>query len=116
MPSRLATTTRPHFTAAIVALDVRALAGLTVVQLADYAAMRAFARIDPSRLRNSPAPTILTLLDTPIGSAAPITLTAWDLAYLKSLYGSNADRLAGQQRQEMKRKMANELSGSPNRQ
>jgi hypothetical protein len=114
VPSRISTNTHPAFDAAIVVLDGRALGGLTVVQLADYAAMRAFAKTDPSRVATAGAPSILTLLDTPIGSAAPITLTEWDLAYLKALYGSTENRLAGQQRGEMAHKMADDLKGSPN--
>jgi len=114
VPSRISTNDHPRFEAAIVVLDGRALAGLTVVQLADYAAMRAFAKTDPSRLGKPAAPTILTLLDTPIGGAVPITLTEWDLAYLKALYGSTTNRLAGQQSGEMAQKMAKDLKGSPN--
>ena len=89
------------------------LSGLTVIQLADYAAMRAFAQVDPSRLEKSAAPTILTILDAPMGSAVPITLTEWDLAYLKALYSSTENRLAGQQRHEMGNKIARELSKQP---
>jgi hypothetical protein len=114
VPSRISTNDHPSFEAAIVVLDARALAGLTVVQLADYAAMRAFAKTDPSRLANPVAPTILTLLDTPMGGAVPITLTEWDLAYLKALYGSTTNRLAGQQSGEMQRKMAQDLKDAPN--
>jgi hypothetical protein len=76
--------------------------------------MRAFAKTDPSRLEKPAAPTILTLLDTPNGGAVPITLTEWDLAYLKALYGSTTNRLAGQQSGEMAQKMAKDLKGSPN--
>lgn len=115
VPSRISTNDHPSFEAAIVVLDARSLAGLTVVQLADYAAMRAFAKTDPSRLAKPVAPTILTLLDTPMGGAVPITLTEWDLAYLKALYGSTTNRLAGQQSGEMQRKMAQDLKDAPNK-
>lgn len=114
IPSRISTNDHPSFEAAIVVLDGRSLGGLTVVQLADYAAMRAFAKTDPSRLTNPAAPTILTLLDTPMGGAVPITLTEWDLAYLKALYGSTTNRLAGQQTGEMQKKMAQDLKETPN--
>jgi hypothetical protein len=109
-PSRISTTSRPHFAAAVVVVDSRALEGLTVVQLADYAAMRAFARTDPERLRDSSAPSILSIIDAPMGSAVPITLTQWDLAYLKALYSATENRRAGQQRGEMSRQMARELA------
>jgi hypothetical protein len=111
VPSRISTTSRPHFVAAIVVVDSDALSGLTVVQLADYAAMRAFAHSDPTRLGNTPAPSILTILDAPPGTAIPITMTQWDFAYLKALYASTENRLAGQQRHEMARQMANDLKG-----
>jgi hypothetical protein len=110
VPSRISTTTRPNFTAAIVVVDNDALAGLTVAQLADYAAMRAYAQIDPARVAKSATPTILSVIDAPIGSSVPITLTEWDLAYLKALYGSSGNRLASQQAHEMKRQMAQELA------
>lgn len=114
-PSHISTDSRPHFIAAIVVLDSRALAGLTVLQLADYAAMRAFAHTDPSRLAKSSAPTILTILDAPLGSSIPITLTDWDFAYLKALYASTENRLAGQQRHEMARKMVKDLNSPPDK-
>jgi hypothetical protein len=113
VPSRISTNTHPAFDTAMVVLDSRSLDGLTVVQLADYAAMRAFAKTDPSRLATPAAPTILTLLDTPVGRPVPITLTEWDLAYLKALYGSTENRLAGQQSGEMAHKMANDLKDAP---
>lgn len=112
-PSRISTTTRPHFAAAIVVIDSKALDGLTVVQLADYAAMRAFARTDPSRAAASAAPTILNIIDSPMDSEVPITLTQWDLAYLKALYASPDHRLAGQQQRDMQSRMATDLSKEP---
>jgi len=113
VPSRISTTTRPHFTSAVVAVDIDSLDGLTVTQLADYAAMRAFARTDPTRLEKSAAPTILTILDAPMGSEVPITLTEWDFAYLKALYSSTENRFAGQQRHEMGRKRHKDLAAPP---
>jgi hypothetical protein len=109
-PSRISTTSRPHFAGAVVVVGNSALEGLTVVQLADYAAMRAFARTDPARLRESSPPSILSAIEAPMGSEVPITLTQWDLAYLKALYSATENRLAGQQRGEMSREMVKELS------
>jgi len=113
MPSRISTTTRPHFLSAVVVVDLDSLSGLTVTQLADYAAMRTFATVDPSRLDASEAPTILNILEAPMDSAVPITLTAWDLAYLKALYSSEANRFAGQQRHEISKQMAKDLATKP---
>lgn len=86
-----------------------ALAGLTLVQLANYAAMRAFARTDPARLAQSAAPTILHVLDAPIGSAVPVTLTQWDLSFLRALYASSANNYATRQRSEMRRLVRDDL-------
>lgn len=101
-PSRIATTTRPHFVASVLVIELRALQGLTATQVADYAAMRTFARVDPAQLKTSSAPTILTVLDAPMDSAVPVTLTQWDLAFLGGLYRSNADRSAIQQRGQIR--------------
>lgn len=107
--SRVSMASRPHFVASIVVVELDALKGLTATQLGDYAAMRAFARTEPSRLNGQWS--ILNVIDAPMDSAVPITLTEWDLAFLKSLYGSSADRLAKQQRGEMKRLMEKDLQG-----
>ena len=74
---------RPHFIAAVVVVELDALGGLTVTQLADYAAMRAFARTDPRRLKGTGAPTILSAIEAPMNSPVPLTLTEWDLAFLQ---------------------------------
>lgn len=100
-PSRLAPPTRPHFVASVLVVELQALAGLTTTQVADYAAMRTFARADPAHLGNMSAPTILTVIDAPMDSAVPVTLTAWDLGFLNALYQSSADRFANQQRGEI---------------
>ena len=112
-PSRLSTASRPHFIASVVVVDLDSLGGLTLTQLADYAAMRAFARTDPRRVANSTAPTILSAVETPIGSPMPVTLTEWDLAFLRSLYASSANRSASQQRAEMKQIVRRTLQAEP---
>lgn len=111
--SRLSTASRPHFLASIVVVDLDSLGGLTVTQLADYAAMRAFARTDPRRVAKSSAPTILSAIEAPMDSAVPLTLTEWDLALLKSLYASNANRSASRQRSEMKQIVRRTLKDEP---
>lgn len=73
--SRIDAPSRLHFKAAVVVVEADALDGLTTTQLADYAAMRTFAKTDPARLPPSPPPTILNVLDVPMGGAVPITLT-----------------------------------------
>lgn len=109
--SRLSTASRPHFLAAVVIAELDALKGLTVTQFADYAAMRAFARTDPRRVAvSSSAPTILSAIEAPMNSPVPLTLTSWDMAFLKSLYSSNANRTAAGQRGEMKQIVERDLT------
>lgn len=85
-PSRLTDLDRPQFDAAVVIVERWALVGMTVTQLADYVAMRALTGANPSKLANSAAPTILHVLDVPVGGVAPVTMTKWDFAFLKSFY------------------------------
>ena len=106
--SRLNVAARPQFAAAAVVVEMKALEGLTTTQLADYAAMRAFARTDPSKLAGS-APTILKVLETPMGEEVPITITPWDLAFLRSLYAAPANMPASAQRSEIGRRLKEEL-------
>lgn len=108
-PSRISSIMRPIFMASVVVIDLDALVGLTTTQVADYAAMRSFAQIDPSRLARSNAPTILTVLDAPMNSAVPETLTHWDLAYLKALYAAEANHRAARQKSDIRKRMAREL-------
>ena len=107
--SRLIPASRPHFAAGVLVLELKALAGLTATQLADYAAMRLFARTDPARLKNGSAPTILHALDTPIGGSVPITLTHWDLGFLRALYSTGNNQFANRQRKSIQQKLRNEL-------
>ena len=103
---------RPHFLATALVVGPEAIVGLTTTQLADYAAMRLLAKTDPSNLQNSAAPTILTILDAPMDSEVPVTLTHWDMGFLKALYASGSGRYANQQRGEMKRLLKDELDSA----
>ncbi len=112
-PSRITAASRPHFQASVLVVEVDALKGLTTTQVADYAAMRVFARTDPERLDRSSAPTILRILDSPIGSEVPITLTEWDLGFLRGLYGSAENHYASRQRHEIRRRLRQDLERQP---
>lgn len=114
--SRITAPGRLHFSAAVVVVEADALDGLTTTQLADYAAMRAFAKTDPARLPPSPPPTILTVLDVPMGGAVPITLTEWDLGFLRGLYDSQANLYGAAQRSQIRRKLESSLSEAESRQ
>jgi hypothetical protein len=106
--SRLSAGARPQFAAAAVVVESKALEGLTTTQLADYAAMRAFTRADPSKLPVS-TPTILTILEAPMDSEVPITLTSWDLAFLRSFYAAPPNLTAASQRSQIRRGVKREL-------
>lgn len=110
--SRIRAGSVPNFIASVVMVDLKAIGGLTVTQVADYAAMRAFAETDPARARQAGAPTILTILDAADDQQIPVTLTAWDLGYLKSLYTTSNDYYAGYHRGEMAHVLKRELAKS----
>jgi hypothetical protein len=107
--TRLRPSARRDFLTSIIVVQQSALTGLTTTQLADYTAMRAFVRTDPKQLRGSASDTILGVIDAPMGSAVPLTLTAWDLSFLKAFYASGKNSYANYQRSEMHRLMAREL-------
>ena len=107
--SRIRPATRPHFKASVIVIDLASLRGLTSIQLADYAAMRLLARTDPSELDQSTVPTILNVVDAPMGAEVPVTMTQWDLGFLRALYGSAENRYAEQQRHEMRRRLEADL-------
>lgn len=113
-PSRIKAVSKPTFTASVLVVDVNAAAGLTLVQLADYAAMRTLADIDPQRITQVGVPTILTILGQPADKPLPVTLTYWDLAFLKSLYATDNSYLASYQRGDMEKlvKQDTERSGA----
>jgi hypothetical protein len=107
--SHIVPAVRPQFDGAAVVIEKRALVGLTTTQLADYAAMRTFARTDPARLPGEGPPTILKVLDAPIGSPIPTTLTEWDLSFLRALYATTNKVYAASQRSEMRERVKKDL-------
>jgi hypothetical protein len=104
---------RPQFDGAVVVIERKALAGLTVTQLADYAAIRALTGADPAKLGNSGAPTILHVLDVPMGGETPITMTKWDLAFLKGFYDVHRNMRANAQRSEITDSMEKTIQKLP---
>ncbi|MES2443608.1 MAG: hypothetical protein V4574_12325 [Pseudomonadota bacterium] len=108
-PSRLSATVRPVFFASVVVIEREAVIGLTTTQVADYAAMRTFAGVDPARLTHTSAPTILTVIDAAPDALVSPTLTQWDLAYLRALYAIPAQHYGQRQRTEIRRRMIDEL-------
>ena len=108
--SRVRAGTMPQFVASMVMVERSALTGLTITQVADFAAMRAFADTDPTRAAGSGAPTILTILDKGDDQMVPVTLTQWDLGYLKSLYATSNALYASYQRGDMAHELEKELA------
>ncbi len=107
--SRIYKSGRPQFDGAVVVVERHSLTGLTVTQLADYAAMRAFAGTDPSRLRQSGLPTILKILEAPAGTELPLSLTHSDLGFLRGFYSAQRNLHTSAQRSAISRSMAQEV-------
>ena len=74
--------------ASAVVVDSNAISGKTVIQLADYATMRALARTRPVEDMEGIG-TILTLFDS---ATPPQSVTETDVAYLKALYAMPGNR------------------------
>jgi hypothetical protein len=110
--SHITEAARPQFDGAVVVVEKRALAGMTTTQLADYSIMRALTGADPEKLGNSSAPTILHVLDVPIGGQAPITMTKWDFAFLKGFYAVRRELRAGAQRGTITDTMTKQLKSA----
>jgi hypothetical protein len=107
---RIRPSSSPTFLASVMVVEPAAIEGLTTLQLADHAAMRLLARTDPTRLGPGSPLSILSALSAPIGSPVPLTLTSWDLAFLKALYASEGRTYAGSQRREIGEKVAREVA------
>ena len=110
--SRINASMRPVLLGSVVVIEQDGVIGFTTTQVADYAAMRAFARTDPARLKKAGASTILTALETPMGGAAPESLTRWDLGYLRGLYSAQATHHAQRQKTDIARSIERGLEGS----
>lgn len=108
-PSRIHSTVRPVFIASVVVIERGALEGLSATQVADYAAMRAFTGADPARMKGTDAPTILTLLDSTMDTEIPITLTEWDMSFLRAFYAAPENQFGTRQRLAIGSHMAKEI-------
>jgi len=89
-----------------VVVDLTELQGVSLGQLADYAAMVGLAEVSPSAHLGD-APTILTLFDrTPQSAAAG--MTDWDRAFLKAWYAS--EQKSKLQRSEIALEMVHDIA------
>jgi hypothetical protein len=98
VPSRIGTSIEIGFSASFVLIEEKLIGDSSLVQLADYAAMRSFASTDPQAGNAQRLPTILSLFSHP-GEPVPLSVTQWDLGYLTALYDTQlASRARDQQR------------------
>ena len=111
-PSRITEPVRPQFDASVVVVERGALVGLTTTQLADYAAIRALTGADPARLAGSGAPTILHVLDVPVGGEAPVTMTKWDYDFLSGYYDAERNLRTSAQRSAIARSISKDLGAA----
>jgi hypothetical protein len=107
--SRTAQATRQDLSLSFIVFDLAATEGLSLLQIADHAAMRALARTEGAGL---PAGrSILTLFGDRDAGAQPVgELTNWDEAYLRALYRTSNVVTAHQQRSSMSQAMRRELA------
>ena len=98
--SRIYTATRNDITAALILFDRDEIEGLSIAQLADYAALRSLTRTLPS------GESIADLFDADAASR-PDGLTGTDLAFLQNLY-RGIPNLPGSARTANRNRSANE--------
>ncbi|HYG48691.1 MAG TPA: hypothetical protein VD846_12230 [Allosphingosinicella sp.] len=109
-PSRTRSSSRPRFLGSVLVVETGALAGVSTIQLADYAALRTFAQTDPARAAKTGSRTILTLIDDrAAGRPSPLSLTEWDLSFLKALYVTSNTDVDSVQRASMKQAFKRDL-------
>lgn len=94
--------TRADIDGSVIIVDRKAVVGLSLAQLADYAAMRGLARTRPPS--TSRVGTILGLFANGEGNA-PLELTGADIAYLQSLYRSSGRANAVAERNRIAREL-----------
>lgn len=97
--SILAAPTREQIDGSVIIIEQSAAAGKTLVQLADYAAMRGLARARPPA--DADVPTVLNLFSDK--ARAPAAMTRFDIGYLKALYASKGRETAIVERARIER-------------
>ncbi|MES2095759.1 MAG: hypothetical protein V4459_03295 [Pseudomonadota bacterium] len=96
--------TRQDMEASFVVIDQAATLGLTLRQIADYAAMRGLARTRPPG-EKSDIGTILAVFD-PSAANRPREMTSADTAYLAALYKSPGTEAAVNERARIARRIS----------
>ena len=109
--TRLQAASRPVTVMSVLLIRPKAVRGFSVQQIADYAFMRTQTDFEPKRLAENAGPTILSLLDTPLGAEAPLSLSTWDLAYVKGRYATSPWNLGPTQAAKIRGTMKRALLG-----
>ncbi len=101
--------------AAYLLIERKALADLTLVQIADFAAVYSLIEVDiKSGASEAGAETVLTLFeDRKAGRQPEDSVTEWDLMLLHALYSTPADISAQAQRSAMITTIVNEIQKAP---
>jgi len=100
--SRIAVPVRQELNHGFLLIDKAAVQGLSVVQIADYAAMRTFLQTKEGSTGITAADSILSLFDTEESAADRVqSLAPWDLALLTALYKAPTNVPARLQRSSM---------------
>jgi hypothetical protein len=106
--SALVLPTRSDVRFAVIAIDRKALTGLTLTQIADYAAMRTLAGARPAQSGNDG--TILGLFDT--GAEALPEMSAFDRGYLKAVYDGEGNLRSGSKMNQIARNITHDAGKS----
>lgn len=107
--SRLVLSVRRDIETAVVLIDAEAADGKTVTQLADYAAMRTFARTKPPK-SDTYYGTILQLFEDI--EPLPDQITTFDIAYLQAVYSGAPNRKGMTKLKKVSQSMAKETKDS----
>lgn len=100
--SRISLPVRQELKHGFLLIDKDAVEGLSVVQIADYAAMRTFLQTKEDSTGNIAAESILSLFDTEASASDRVqSLAPWDLALLIALYKAPTNMPARLQRSSM---------------
>lgn len=111
--SRIRSPLRDDLSQVIVIVDIDRVAGTDLGALADYLAVISLAQIDPE-LDPGPYDTILSLFSE--GANPPPSLTDWDRAFLRGLYGAEqTDEAANGRIGNVARTMADEIRAGQQR-
>lgn len=102
--------TRQDLSFALVIVEAPRVAGASAQAVADYVAMAALAQLNPDADMSS-FPSILNLFSG-AGQPAPTAMTEWDSAFLRGLYRARRDAAARQQRNDIARRMADQIAAN----